>query len=305
MSDDVDLALAHGDSDAPQQLSRTRKRDDDDEDGDSADERGDEEEEDGLMSSGSERLVRPPVRRAPRKKIRRRQRSVSIGSGGESRSEAASDAEMGSAEDASDDDDDRSMSSGSRSPLPPSPPPAQTQRSAKKLNKRVLSEVGSVSSSRPRPSLAKKRRKSNGTVPAPISEDEVGESPKPATRQDSWEDPHGIKFRTGANGRGSERLVLVKKQVRKFDMPADSEHPDREQTIAANIEQWVNEREFAQLRARRALAWQSDEEEGAEPAKVLEQADQSVVDGVNTVLFNSSSLVRAAVRSSEQAPAPH
>jgi len=293
MSDDLDLALVEAGPDASQQIDRTRKRDADDE---SANECDDDDEEDELMSSGSERLVRPPVRKAPRKKLRRRHRSASVGSEEESRSEAASDADMGSTSDhesrlAGDmsDDDDRSMSSGSRSPSPPLQP---TQRTAKKAHKRVLSEVGSVSSSRPRSSLAKKRRKSNGAAPAPISEDEAGESLRPA-RQDSWEDPHGIKFRTGVDGRGSERLVLVKKQVRKFDMPADSEHPDREQTISANIEQWVNEREFAELKARRALAWQSDDEDGAEPTKMLEPADQSVVDGVNTVLLNSSSLVRS------------
>lgn len=287
MSDDIEPALA-----APPQQDRTRKRDVDEE---SATERDVSEGDDELMSSGSERLVRPPVRKAPRKKLRRRQRSASASSSDGSKSGGSSDADMGSATDpeghpnSGTSDDDRPMSIASRSS---SPVTALAPRSDKKTHKRVLSEVGSISSSRPRSSLANKRRKSLGSAPAPVSKDEADEhSAQYATRQASWEDSHGIKFRTGADGRGSERLVLVKKQVRKFDMPADSEHPDREQTISANIEQWVNEQEFAELKARRALAWQSDNEDEAEPTTVLEQASQSIVDGVNTSLLNSSTLV--------------
>lgn len=275
------------------------------------------------MSSGSERLVQHPHPRAaaPRKKLRRqRGRSRSAGS-----SEQASEADMGSASDApdelatDDDDDDRSMTSGSERSRSPSPPPLRPAARKAQAHKRGLSEVGSVSSSRPRPSLAKKRRKPTLGASAgadargsgsPAAPSPAGDRPPSGSAASSWEDAHGIKFRTGADGRGSERLVLVKKQVRRFDMPADSEHPDRAQTMRATVETWVNEDEFAALKARRELAWQSDDDDDGESkvdgsAKVLEQLDPSVAEGLNAVLFSSTSLVRRPSPSPSPTQAGH
>lgn len=282
VSDD-DMEIASDEDASRQQQGKVRKRDDDD----SGDEARQEDEEDELMSSGSERLVRPPPSKLSRKKLRRHRQSNSCDS-------QHSDAEHMDTSSTSDDDreftDDHSMSSESRSP---SPPPA---RPSKKTHKRVISEVGSVTSTRRRSSLPKKRRKSNGP-PAPISEEEEGADEESKSKPvESWQDPSGIRFRLGANGRGSERLVLVKKQVRKFpDMPIDSEHPNKDELITANLEQWVNEQEFVELRAKRQLAWQNsddeDEKEGAGEVKVLEEASQETIDGVKSVFLNSSTLV--------------
>lgn len=282
VSDD-DMEIPSEEDASRQQQCKVRKRDDND----SGDEDRQEDDEDELMSSGSERLVRPPSSKIFRKKQRRRRQLNSYDS-------QHSDVEDMDASSASDDDreftDDHSMSSKSRSP---SSPPT---RPSNKTHKRVISEVGSVTSTRRRSSLPKKRRKSNGT-PAPISEEEEsadeGSKPKPA---ESWQDPSGIHFRLGANGRGSERLVLVKKQVRKFpDMPVDSEHPNKDELITANFEQWVNEKEFVELKAKRQLAWQNsddeDEKDGADEVKVLEASSQETIDGVKSVLLNSSTLV--------------
>lgn len=103
----------------------------------------------------------------------------------------------------------------------PSPPPP----SKKTKNKRLLSEVDAESttarSSSSRSRQTKRRKSQAGRVSSDEEEAVEGGAK-------TWNDPNGIRFRTGEGGRGRERLVLVKKLMRKFDMPRDSTHPDRD-----------------------------------------------------------------------------
>jgi hypothetical protein len=131
--------------------------------------------------------------------------------------------------------DDDTSSSRSRSTSPDAAP-----KSSAHSKKRVISDVSSVSSrtgtassrtntisrraagSRLVENSQRKRRKS-------VANEERGIVGGKAAGE-AWNDPNGLKFREGVDGRGRERLVLVKKRLKKFDMPMDSTHPDKDLT---------------------------------------------------------------------------
>ncbi|KAF9555350.1 hypothetical protein CPC08DRAFT_134987 [Agrocybe pediades] len=71
---------------------------------------------------------------------------------------------------------------------------------------------------------------------------------------DEWE-TNGIKYKIGPNGQRL-RQALVKKARQKFNMPQDSQHPDRDQHFNIYIETWLTEEEYKEAKKQRILAWQ-------------------------------------------------
>ncbi|KAI0307127.1 hypothetical protein B0F90DRAFT_1813930 [Multifurca ochricompacta] len=71
---------------------------------------------------------------------------------------------------------------------------------------------------------------------------------------EEWE-VHGVQFKVGPDGRRL-RKVLVKEDRPKFNMPVDSEHPDRSAFVTAIIERWYTEEQHAAAKEARELAWQ-------------------------------------------------
>ncbi|KAI9513357.1 hypothetical protein F5148DRAFT_1279066 [Russula earlei] len=80
---------------------------------------------------------------------------------------------------------------------------------------------------------------------------------------EEWE-AHGIKFRVGPDGNRLRR-VLVKEDRPKFNMPVDSEHPDRSASVTAIVERWYSEEQYVAAKDAHELAWQDPDKSLAEP----------------------------------------
>ncbi|KAJ7853884.1 hypothetical protein B0H13DRAFT_1197994 [Mycena leptocephala] len=71
---------------------------------------------------------------------------------------------------------------------------------------------------------------------------------------DEWES-NGVVYKIGANGQRL-RQALVKKAARRFTMPLDSQHPDKNANLEVCIETWLTEEEYNDFKSRHLLAWQ-------------------------------------------------
>ncbi|KAG5648803.1 hypothetical protein DXG03_000152 [Asterophora parasitica] len=80
---------------------------------------------------------------------------------------------------------------------------------------------------------------------------------------DEWEN-NGVKYKIGPNGQRL-RQTLVKKARQKFNMPADSQHPDRQANLEVCIETWLTEEEYREAKDQLLLAWQDSNKPSAEP----------------------------------------
>ncbi|KAN0132648.1 hypothetical protein V8E53_009664 [Lactarius tabidus] len=80
---------------------------------------------------------------------------------------------------------------------------------------------------------------------------------------EEWE-AHGVQFRVGPDGQRL-RKVLIKEDRLKFNMPVDSEHPDRSASVTAIVERWYNEDEYMAAKEAHELAWQDSDKSSAEP----------------------------------------
>ncbi|KAF9464828.1 hypothetical protein BDZ94DRAFT_1235040 [Collybia nuda] len=80
---------------------------------------------------------------------------------------------------------------------------------------------------------------------------------------DEWES-NGVKFKIGPNGQRL-RQALVKKARQKFNMPKDSQHPDRQLNLEVCVETWLTEEEYREAKSQLLLAWQDSPKHSAEP----------------------------------------
>ncbi|KAJ7743134.1 hypothetical protein B0H16DRAFT_1014390 [Mycena metata] len=80
---------------------------------------------------------------------------------------------------------------------------------------------------------------------------------------DQWES-NGVLYKIGPNGQRL-RQALVKKAARRFTMPLDSQHPDRNANLEVCIETWLTEEEYKDLKSQHLLAWQDSPKGTQEP----------------------------------------
>ncbi|KAJ7098769.1 hypothetical protein B0H15DRAFT_590025 [Mycena belliarum] len=83
---------------------------------------------------------------------------------------------------------------------------------------------------------------------------------------EQWES-NGVLYKMGANGQRL-RQALVKKAARRFNMPLDSQHPDKNANLEVCIETWLTEDEYNDFKARHLLAWQDSPKGTQEPESV-------------------------------------
>ncbi|KAJ7035678.1 hypothetical protein C8F04DRAFT_515192 [Mycena alexandri] len=86
---------------------------------------------------------------------------------------------------------------------------------------------------------------------------------KGRTIGEQWES-NGVLYKIGANGQRL-RQALVKKAARRFTMPLDSQHPDRNANLEVCIETWLTEEEYKDFKSRHLLAWQDSPKGTQEP----------------------------------------
>ncbi|KAF7302035.1 hypothetical protein MIND_00769900 [Mycena indigotica] len=79
---------------------------------------------------------------------------------------------------------------------------------------------------------------------------------------EEWES-NGVRYKIGPNGR--LRQALVKKAARRFIMPLDSQHPDKNANLEVCIETWLTEDEYQDFKTRHLLAWQDSPKSTQEP----------------------------------------
>ncbi|KAI0254730.1 hypothetical protein BJV78DRAFT_1279837 [Lactifluus subvellereus] len=80
---------------------------------------------------------------------------------------------------------------------------------------------------------------------------------------EEWES-HGVQFRVAPDGQRL-RKVLVREDRPKFNMPVDSEHPDRSASVTAIVERWYTEEQHTAAKEAHELAWQDFDKPFAEP----------------------------------------
>ncbi|KAJ7639256.1 hypothetical protein FB45DRAFT_1055407 [Roridomyces roridus] len=80
---------------------------------------------------------------------------------------------------------------------------------------------------------------------------------------DEWES-NGVHYKIGPNGQRL-RQALVKKAARRFIMPVDSQHPDKNANLEVCIETWLTEEEHNDFKSRHLLAWQDSPKGTQEP----------------------------------------
>ncbi|GLB34103.1 putative nuclear pore complex protein [Lyophyllum shimeji] len=86
---------------------------------------------------------------------------------------------------------------------------------------------------------------------------------RPRQIGDEWES-NGVRYKIGPNGQRL-RQTLIKKARQKFNMPKDSQHPDREANLEVCIETWLTEEEYREAKDQLLLAWQDSNKPSAEP----------------------------------------
>ncbi|CAK5263094.1 unnamed protein product [Mycena citricolor] len=114
----------------------------------------------------------------------------------------------------------------------------------------------------------KKRGKKGSLVPV---EDDGGVSSPAKGKQreigEEWES-NGVYYKVGQNGQRM-RQALVKKAAKRFNMPLDSEHPDRDENLEVCVEMWLTDEEYDKYKAQSLLAWQ-DSPKAPQPAPAAE-----------------------------------
>ncbi|KAJ7228261.1 hypothetical protein GGX14DRAFT_412507 [Mycena pura] len=110
----------------------------------------------------------------------------------------------------------------------------------------------------------KKRGKKNKEV-REVDEGSVDDDSGKRRRSigEQW-DSNGVVYKIGPKG---ERLrqALVKKAARRFVMPLDSQHPDKNANLEVCIETWLTEEDYQDFKSRHLLAWQDSPNGTQEP----------------------------------------
>lgn len=110
-------------------------------------------------------------------------------------------------------------------------------------------------------------RRRSATSDTDLSAEDVQTSKDPLCKGrrigEEWE-AHGVHFRVGPDGQRL-RKVLIKEGRLKFNMPVDSEHPDRSASVTAIVERWYTEEQYTAAKEAQELAWQDSDKSSAEP----------------------------------------
>ncbi|KAH9077131.1 hypothetical protein EDB83DRAFT_2311728 [Lactarius deliciosus] len=110
-------------------------------------------------------------------------------------------------------------------------------------------------------------RRRSATSDTDLSAEDVQTSKDPLCKGrrigEEWE-AHGVQFRVGPDGQRL-RKVLIKVDRLKFNMPVDSEHPDRSASVTAIVERWYTEEQYSAAKEAHELAWQDSDKSSAEP----------------------------------------
>ncbi|KAH8999069.1 hypothetical protein EDB92DRAFT_924280 [Lactarius akahatsu] len=110
-------------------------------------------------------------------------------------------------------------------------------------------------------------RRRSATSDTDLSAEDVQTSKDPLCKGrrigEEWE-AHGVQFRVGPDGQRL-RKVLIKVDRLKFNMPVDSEHPDRSASVTAIVERWYTEEQYTAAKEAHELAWQDSDKSSVEP----------------------------------------
>ncbi|KAH9035293.1 hypothetical protein EDB84DRAFT_40591 [Lactarius hengduanensis] len=110
-------------------------------------------------------------------------------------------------------------------------------------------------------------RRRSATSDTDLSAEDVQTSKDPLCKGrrigEEWE-AHGVQFRVGPDGQRL-RKVLIKVDRLKFNMPVDSEHPDRSASVTAIVERWHTEEQYTAAKEAHELAWQDSDKSSVEP----------------------------------------
>ncbi|KAJ6561573.1 hypothetical protein DFH09DRAFT_1364501 [Mycena vulgaris] len=118
---------------------------------------------------------------------------------------------------------------------------------------------------------------------------------------DEWES-NGVLYKIGANGQRL-RQALVKKAARRFTMPLDSQHPDRNANLEVCIETWLTEEEYNDFKARHLLAWQ-DSPKGTQEPESMPSTPAVVAEAPSTPTPNPVSKGKNLLWDSPASPFP-
>ncbi|KAG5639681.1 hypothetical protein H0H81_005864 [Sphagnurus paluster] len=142
----------------------------------------------------------------------------------------------------------------------------------------------------------KKRGKRSAPTSAPSELDDASDismasqpSRKSAGRRigEEWES-NGVKYKIGPNGQRL-RQALVKKARQKFNMPEDSQHPDRQANLQVCIETWLTEEEYRQAKDQLLLAWQDSDKLSAEPETPTRESEEPAPVAGKDLLWKATS----------------
>ncbi|KAF8076700.1 hypothetical protein FPV67DRAFT_1777134 [Lyophyllum atratum] len=126
---------------------------------------------------------------------------------------------------------------------------------------------------------------------------------RPKQIGDEWES-NGVKYKIGPNGQRL-RQTLVKKARQKFNMPKDSQHPDRQANLEVCIETWLTEEEYREAKNQLLLAWQDSNKPSAEPeTPSRESQDLPPVAGKDLLWKSTSAAPSVASSTSRQITPP-
>ncbi|TIB65289.1 hypothetical protein E3P77_02818 [Wallemia ichthyophaga] len=84
-------------------------------------------------------------------------------------------------------------------------------------------------------------------------------SKKLPKNSDEWTDLTGTTYKYDDGVK--KRLTVVKEWRSKYNMPKDSQHPDRNVKLRVFVERWITDDEYQDALNRYELAWQPDEDE--------------------------------------------
>ncbi|KAF7290894.1 hypothetical protein HMN09_01267800 [Mycena chlorophos] len=135
---------------------------------------------------------------------------------------------------------------------------------------RDLEEEGSDGEGAPgTPARSERKTKKRGKKSRDADEDTSSVDSSAVKRRaigEQWES-NGVVYKIGPNGQRL-RQALVKKAARRFVMPLDSQHPDKNANLEVCIETWLTEEEYQDFKSRHLLAWQDSPKGTQEPETV-------------------------------------
>ncbi|KAF8338855.1 uncharacterized protein EI90DRAFT_3039436 [Cantharellus anzutake] len=90
---------------------------------------------------------------------------------------------------------------------------------------------------------------------------------------EEWESG-GLKFKVGVDGRRLRKEAVVEKRP-KYQMPLDSQHRDKAETINVWVDNWFTEEEYLEAKAKGIFAWQQEEKKAVEAESAASSASST------------------------------